>query len=158
MPTSDHKILMPDRARVSYHPSKTAPNQINPNHATIQNQKNTRNKNIYEIKQVTFADGQTESVVSLPILQDQDPNEGCESVTLGVTAVTGEGSAVVDGGIHDVSAGASVRIDEITFTSAVLETAAPEGLDVAAGGLSPATAEVGTCGWDGCTAYCTVPP
>lgn len=81
--------------------------------------------------------------MSLPVLHDEDPNEGCESVTLGVTAVTGQGSAVLDGGIHDVSAEASVRIEETTFTSAVLETAPPEGLDAAGGGLSPATAQVG---------------
>lgn len=85
--------------------------------------------------------------MSLPVLPDDDANEGCEAVTLGVTAVTGQGSAVLDGGIHDVSADASVRIEETTFTSAVLETAPPEGLDAAGGGLSPATARVGiNCG------------
>lgn len=98
-------------------------------------------------EQVVFADGQTESVVSLPIVHDNDQDEGCESVTLGVAAVTGNGLAVVDGGIHDVSAEAAVRIEESDFTSAVLDTVPPEGMDVAAGGLSPATARVG--GWVG---------
>lgn len=94
---------------------------------------------------VEFVDGQTESVVSLPVILDTDQDEGCESVTLGVTAVTGTGSAVVDGGIHDVSAEASVRIEENDFSSAVLDSVPPEGLDVAGGLLSPATARVG-CG------------
>lgn len=90
-----------------------------------------------------FADGQTESVVSLPIVHDNDPNEGCEFVQVGLTAVSGTGSAVLNGGIHDVSAEAVVLIEEDDFTSAVRTTAPPEGLDAAGGGLSPATAEVG---------------
>lgn len=94
-------------------------------------------------KQVEFVDGQTESMASLPITLDAIQDEGCESVTLGVTAVTGSGSAVVEGGIHDVSAEASVRIEENDFTSAVLDSVPPEGPVVAGGLLSPATARVG---------------
>lgn len=90
--------------------------------------------------------------MSLPIILDTDQDEGCESVTLGVTAVTSTGSAVVDGGIHDVSAEASVRIEENDFTSAVLDSVPPEGLDVAGGLLSPATARVG--GWSGGRTWC----
>lgn len=108
-------------------------------------------------KQIEFVDGQTESVVSLPITLDTEQDEGCESVTVGVTAVTGTGSAVVDGGIHDVSAEASVRIEENSFTSAVLDFVPREGLDVAGGLLSPATARVGG-GWVGgrCQLRCIV--
>lgn len=94
--------------------------------------------------QVVFADGQTESVFSLPIVHDlNDPDEGCEVVVVGVTAVTGTGASIVsDGGIHDVSTEAVVRLEEDDFTSAVRETVEPEGLDVDGGGLSPAAAEV----------------
>lgn len=93
--------------------------------------------------QVVFADGQTESVVSLPIVHDNDPDEGCEFVEVGVTAVSGTGSAVLDGGIHDVSAEAVVLIEEDDFTSAVRTAVPPEGLNAGGGGLSLATAEVG---------------
>ncbi|CAM9750475.1 unnamed protein product, partial [Ectocarpus sp. 4 AP-2014] len=92
--------------------------------------------------QVVFDDGQTESVVSLPVVHDNDPDEGCEGVTIGVTAVSGTGSAVVNGGIHDVSAEAVVTIEEDDFTSAVRTTTLPTGLGVGGGQLSPATAEV----------------
>lgn len=93
-------------------------------------------------KQATFSAGQTEVVVQVPVVHDNTPNEGCETVTVGVTAVSGNGSAVVTGGIHDVAAQATVMIEEDDFTSAVLETGIPVGLETDGGGLSPATAEV----------------
>lgn len=92
---------------------------------------------------MAFSAGQTEVTVPLPIIHDNNPNEGCEAVTLAVTAVS-SGSAVADGGIHDVTTEAVVLIEEGDFTSAVLGTAPPEGLQVEVGGLSPATAEVCT--------------
>lgn len=94
--------------------------------------------------QVVFADGETESVFSLSVVHDPDePDEGCEVVVVGVTAVTGTGASVVtDGGIHDVSTEAVVRLEEDDFTSAVRSTVDPDSVDVGGGGLSPATAEV----------------
>lgn len=88
-----------------------------------------------------FSAGQTEVIVTLPVIHDNDPNEGCEAVTLAVAAVS-SGSAVADGGIHDVTTEAVVLIEENDFTSAVLGTALPEELPAEGGGLSPATAEV----------------
>lgn len=85
--------------------------------------------------------------MALPIILDANQDEGCESVTLGVTAVTGTGSAVVDGGIHDVSAEAAVRVEENDFTSAVLDSVPPAEPGVAAGLLSPAAARVGGRIW-----------
>lgn len=82
----------------------------------------------------------------VPIVHDNSPNEGCEVVIVGVTAVSGSGVAAVNGGIHDVSAEAVVMIEEEDFTSTVLETAFPEGVNTEGGVLSPATAEVGVVG------------
>lgn len=90
-------------------------------------------------------------MLPLPILHDNVPNEGCEVVTLGVTAVSGGGVAVTDGGIYDVSAEAVVKIEEDDFVSAVREAVAPEGLSAEEGGLSPATAEVRRRESDACT-------
>lgn len=81
-------------------------------------------------------------MLPLPIFHDNVPNEGCEIVTIGVTAVSGDGVAVADGGIYDVSAEAVVKIEEDDFVSAVRETVVPEGLSVDEGGLSPVAAEV----------------
>ena len=96
---------------------------------------------------MVFPDGQNEKILPLPILHDNVPNEGCEVVTLGVTAVSGDGVAVTDGGIHDVSAEAVVKIEEVDFVSAVRETVLPEGLSAEEGGLSPASAEVSRTGF-----------
>lgn len=87
-------------------------------------------------------DGEIEGLVSFPVVHDNIPNEGCQIVTVSVTAVSGTGSAAVDGGIHDVSADAVVMIEEDDFTSAVLETVPREILEPGSGELSPATAEV----------------
>ena len=81
-------------------------------------------------------------MLPLPILHDNVPNEACEVVTIGITAVSGDGVAATDGGIYDVSAEAVVKIEEDDFVSAVRDTVWPEGLNAEEGGLSPATAEV----------------
>lgn len=78
----------------------------------------------------------------VPIVHDDDPNEGCELVIVGVTNIAGNGVPVSVGGIHDASAESIIAIEEADFTSAVLETVLPVGLEVEGGGLSPATAEV----------------
>lgn len=94
--------------------------------------------------QVNFVAGQSSALLSVPIVHDDDPDEGCEVLVLGVTDVTGiNGSAVVVGGIHDVSAQAIVAIDEVDFSSRVLETESRVDVGEVAGGLSPGTAKAG---------------
>lgn len=86
-----------------------------------------------------FSDGQTDAIIPFTVLSDNDPSEGCETVIVGIVNVSGNGSAAVNGGIHDVSAEAVITIEGEDFTSAVLQTTLPTDV----GGLSPATAEVG---------------
>lgn len=83
-------------------------------------------------------------MVPLHIVNDDEPNEGCEFVSVGVSSVSSFGSIVVNGGIHDVSAEAIVIIEESDFMSAILGT---EGVSPGGeGGLSPTTAEVSCVG------------
>ena len=77
------------------------------------------------------------------MVHDNIPNEGCEFVTLSVSSVSVDGSAIVNGGIHDVSTEAVILIEESDFTSAVLETTLVDGTDAGGGELSPAAAKVG---------------
>lgn len=79
----------------------------------------------------------------MSLIHDSDPDEGCELLVLEVTNVSSaNGSVVVVGGIHDVSAAAVVAIEEVDFNGAVLETKLPVGVLDGAGGLSPIAAEV----------------
>lgn len=81
--------------------------------------------------------------IVVSVNQDNEPDEGCQALVLGVTNVTaGNGSTIVEAGINDVSSEAVVAIEEVDFSSAVLEAVLPEDGRDGAGGLSPASAKV----------------
>lgn len=80
----------------------------------------------------------------VPVTRDEEPDEDCEVLVLGVVNVTGvNASVVVEAGINNVSSEAFVAIREVNFTGAVLEMTFPQDALSGPGGLSPASAKVG---------------
>lgn len=83
-----------------------------------------------------------EATLALGIIDDEEPDEGCEFVVFNITTNSGNGSVVQRSGIHDVGTVATIRIAENDFASSVLERSTDDAHS-GGGGLSPASAKVG---------------
>lgn len=102
-----------------------------------------RLNSVFPLAKVNFTSGQKEATFLVPVIHDQEPDEGCETFMLAVADVVGRNvSAVVEAGIHGIGSKAVVAIEEEDFTSAVLETVLHEETEVGGGRLSPAFAKV----------------